>query len=116
MKVAFATDSLLRVDAHFGWARNIAIYELSVDGYWLREVVQFDGDLEEDGGEGKLIAKLEAVRDCAVLYVAAIGGSAAAAAGHRGHPRTHAGGDEWDSAAVVAQSDAERQGAHRDRI
>jgi nitrogen fixation protein NifX len=78
MKVAFATESLSHVDAHFGWARNIAIYELSADGYWLHEVVQFDGDLQEDGGEGKLAAKLEAVRDCAVLYVAAIGGSAAA--------------------------------------
>jgi nitrogen fixation protein NifX len=78
MKVAFATDSLLRVDAHFGWARNIAIYELSHDGYWLSEVVQFEGDPQEFGGESKLPGKLEAVRDCAVLYVAAIGGSAAA--------------------------------------
>ncbi len=27
MKIAFATQDLKRVDAHFGWAKNIAIYE-----------------------------------------------------------------------------------------
>ena len=36
------------------------------------------GDLAEDGNEDKLGPKLEAIRDCAILYVAAIGGSGAA--------------------------------------
>jgi len=40
--------------------------------------VQFDGDLQEDGNEDKLAPKIEVVKDCALLYVAAIGGSAAA--------------------------------------
>ncbi|WP_139557898.1 nitrogen fixation protein NifX [Methylotetracoccus oryzae] len=78
MKVAFATQDLQRVDAHFGWAKNIAIYELSADGYQFLEAVQFEGDLQEDGNEDKLAPKLEAVKDCAILYVAAIGGSGAA--------------------------------------
>jgi len=78
MKVAFATQDLQRVDAHFGWAKNIAIYELSSDGYQFLEAVQFEGDLQEDGNEDKLAPKLEAVKDCAILYVAAIGGSGAA--------------------------------------
>lgn len=78
MKVAFATEDLARVDAHFGWARNIAIYEVAPDAHRLLEVVQFDGDLKEDGSEDKLAFKLEAIRDCAIVYVAAIGGSAAA--------------------------------------
>ncbi|MBI2311501.1 MAG: nitrogen fixation protein NifX [Betaproteobacteria bacterium] len=78
MKVAFATEDFARVDAHFGWARHIAIYEVSSDAHRLVEVVQFDGDLKEDGTEGKLAAKLEAIKDCAIVYVAAIGGSAAA--------------------------------------
>lgn len=78
MKVAFATEDMKRVDAHFGWARNIAIYELSPEGYHLHEVVQFDGDLKEDGVEDKIIPKVEAIKDCAILYVTAIGGSAAA--------------------------------------
>ena len=45
MKVAFATQDLKRVDAHFGWAKNIAIYELSADSYQLLEAIQFEGDL-----------------------------------------------------------------------
>src|SRR3974390_3383850 len=78
MKVAFATQDLKRVDAHFGWAKNIAIYEISPDGYRFLEAVQFDGDLKEDGNEDKLAPKIEAIKDCAILYVAAIGGSGAA--------------------------------------
>jgi nitrogen fixation protein NifX len=78
MKVAFATQDLKRVDAHFGWAKNIAIYELSATDYHFLEAIQFEGDLKEDGNEDKLAPKLEAIRDCAILYVAAIGGSGAA--------------------------------------
>jgi nitrogen fixation protein NifX len=78
MKVAFATQDLKRVDAHFGWAKNIAIYEISPHGYEFLNAVQFDGDLKEDGNEDKLQPKLEAIKDCAILYVAAIGGSGAA--------------------------------------
>jgi nitrogen fixation protein NifX len=78
MKVAFATQDLKRVDAHFGWAKNIAIYELTEDGHHFLEAIQFAGDLQEDGNEDKLAPKIEAVKDCAILYVAAIGGSGAA--------------------------------------
>jgi len=78
MKVAFATQDLKRVDAHFGWAKNIAIYDVSTTGYNLVKEVQFDGELHEDGNEDKLGPKLEAIKDCAILYVAAIGGSGAA--------------------------------------
>jgi nitrogen fixation protein NifX len=78
MKVAFATQDLKRVDAHFGWAKNIAIYEIGPEGHKFLEAIQFDGDLKEDGNEDKLAPKIEAVKDCAILYVAAIGGSGAA--------------------------------------
>ncbi len=78
MKVAFATQDLDRVDAHFGWAKNIAIYDLAPDSYSFVESVAFAGDLQEDGNEDKLQPKLEAIKDCAILYVAAIGGSGAA--------------------------------------
>ena len=33
---------------------------------------------KEDGNEDKLAPKIEAIKDCAILYVAAIGGSGAA--------------------------------------
>jgi nitrogen fixation protein NifX len=78
MKVAFATQDLKRVDAHFGWAKNIAIYEIGPEGHHFLEAVEFDGDLKEDGNEDKLAPKIEAIKDCAILYVAAIGGSGAA--------------------------------------
>ncbi len=78
MKVAFATQDLERVDAHFGWAKNIAIYDLTADSYSFIESVAFAGDLQEDGNEDKLQPKLEAIKDCSILYVAAIGGSGAA--------------------------------------
>lgn len=78
MKVAFTTQDLQRVDAHFGWAKNIAVYDVRPDGYDFVETFVFDGDLQEDGNEDKLAPKLEAIRDCAILYVAAIGGSGAA--------------------------------------
>lgn len=87
MKVAFATQDLKRVDAHFGWAKNLAIYELTPQGWTFLEAVQFDGDLKEDGDEDKLAPKLEIIKDCALLYVAAIGGSAAArVVAHKIHP------------------------------
>lgn len=87
MKIAFATQDLQRVDAHFGWAKNLAVYEISPQGYNLIEAIQFSGDLQEDGNEDKLAPKLEAIKDCAILYVAAIGGSAAArVVAHKIHP------------------------------
>jgi len=78
MKVAFATEDLSHVDAHFGWAKNIAVYDIAPEGYKFVEVIQFEGELKEDGNEDKLGPKIDAVRDCAILYVAAIGGSGAA--------------------------------------
>jgi nitrogen fixation protein NifX len=51
---------------------------VSPTGHALIEAVQFDGDLQEDGNEDKLAPKIDAIKDCAILYVAAIGGSGAA--------------------------------------
>ena len=78
MKIAFATQDLQRVDAHFGWAKNIAVYDVRPEGYDFVETFTFDGDLQEDGNEDKLAPKIAAIKDCAILYVAAIGGSGAA--------------------------------------
>jgi nitrogen fixation protein NifX len=78
MKIAFATQDLERVDAHFGWAKSIAIYEITPEEYHFLESFEFSGDLQEDGNEDKLLPKIEAIKDCTILYVAAIGGSGAA--------------------------------------
>lgn len=87
MKIAFCTQDLQRVDAHFGWAKNIAIYEVSPTSHQFVEAIQFDGDLQEDGNEDKLAPKIEAIKESAILYVAAIGGSGAArVVAHNIHP------------------------------
>lgn len=78
MKVAFATQDQQRVDAHFGWAKHLAVYKIDEAGYRFVQDFGFGEDLAEDGNEDKLAPKLDAIKDCAIVYVAAIGGSAAA--------------------------------------
>lgn len=78
MKVAFTTSDLVHINAHFGWAKQIAVYDVTPEGYTYLNTIPFGGDLKEDGNEDKLIPKLAAVADCTLVYVSAIGGSAAA--------------------------------------
>lgn len=78
MKVAFATQDLATVNAHFGWAKHIMVYEVSPERHAYVETHNFAGDLQEDGNEDKLTPKIEAIKECVILYVAAIGGSGAA--------------------------------------
>ena len=78
MKVAFATEDGRHVDAHFGWVRRIAVYEVTPDEFHFVRDCEFAGDMKADGDEDRLGPKLEAIQDCAILYVAAIGGSGAA--------------------------------------
>jgi nitrogen fixation protein NifX len=78
MKIAFATQDMQQVDAHFGWARHIAVYDIDAAGYRFVQTFDFGTELAEDGNEDKLAPKLDAIQDCAILYVAAIGGLGAA--------------------------------------
>jgi nitrogen fixation protein NifX len=78
MKIAFATQDKEHVDAHFGWAKSIVVHDVSPEGHHFIESFDFGDKLEEDGDEDKLAPKLEAIKDCAIVYVAAIGGSGAA--------------------------------------
>ena len=78
MKVAFATSDNIHINSHFGWAKHLDVYDVSTEGYNFINSLNFEGDLKEDGNEDKLTPKLEAVSDCTIVYVSAIGGSAAA--------------------------------------
>lgn len=78
MKVAFCTQDMQHVDAHFGWAKNIAVYEVTREGHRFLETFQFGGSMFEDGNEDKLVPKLDALADVAIVYLSAIGASAAA--------------------------------------
>ncbi len=83
MRIAFATQDLKTLDAHFASARNMAIYDVTPDGYRLVEAVRFDLVSGEDGvhadpDEDRLTPRIEAIAGCAILFVLAIGGPAAA--------------------------------------
>ncbi|NJO78746.1 MAG: nitrogen fixation protein NifX [Cyanobacteria bacterium RM1_2_2] len=78
MKIAFTTNDRTHINAHFGWAKTIDVYDVTLEGYHFLETLRFDGDLKEDGNEDKLVPKIEALHDCTIVYVSAIGGSAAA--------------------------------------
>lgn len=78
MKIAFTTSDNLHINAHFGSANQIAVYEVDQTSYSFVETLKFDGDLKEDGNEDKLLPKINALHDCTIVYVSAIGGSAAA--------------------------------------
>ena len=77
LKVAFATTDMETINQHFGSASSFSIYTLDKNRVRLFEVVQF-GDLEEDGNEDKLMAKLDALEECVAVYSQAIGASAIA--------------------------------------
>lgn len=93
MKVAFATQDMHTLDAHFAGARNLAIYDVSPDGYRFVEAIRFDNTSHQDGVhadgdvDDRLTPRIEAIEGCAVLFVLAIGGPAAArVVGRKVHP------------------------------
>jgi nitrogen fixation protein NifX len=75
VKVAFATSDMKHVDQHFGAAEGFAIYSIDREAANLVEVVQF-GQLDMDGNEDKLAAKIDALQGCIAIYCQAIGASA----------------------------------------
>lgn len=78
MKIAFTTNDRVHINAHFGSAQQIDVYEVSTEGYEFIETLTFTGNLNEDGNEDKLLPKIAALHDCTIVYVSTIGGSAAA--------------------------------------
>jgi nitrogen fixation protein NifX len=83
LKVAFATQDRRRVDAHFGSATTIVIYEVGPTGYRFVEAIAFDQVSGENGrhpddGDDRVGAKVEAIVGCSILFSLAIGGMAAA--------------------------------------
>ncbi|MEN9223286.1 MAG: nitrogen fixation protein NifX [Thermostichus sp. HHBFW_bins_43] len=78
MQVAFTTRDGEHVNAHFGWANQIDLYDVTPEGYRFRETLTFGDNLAADGNEDKLVPKLAALTHVTLIYVAAIGSSAAA--------------------------------------
>jgi nitrogen fixation protein NifX len=83
MRIAFATHDLRTMDAHFGGARNFAIYSVTTEEYRFLEAIRFDAPGKEDGihadtDEDRITPRVDALEGCALLFVLAIGGPAAA--------------------------------------
>ncbi len=112
MKIAFATSDRININAHFGWAQEIDVYEISDGGYQFLETLCFNQEVSQSAeytatkessckhgksdckkakteeavksqakdGESndKVAQKIAALSDCTIVYVASIGGTAAA--------------------------------------
>jgi len=79
MKVAFATQDRATVDAHFGTARHLLVWEVTPGEAREVEAHSFDA-AQEDGDHTKLGARVEAIAGCSIVFVAAIGAAAASLA------------------------------------
>jgi nitrogen fixation protein NifX len=80
LKVAVATQDGKMMNAHFGSARRFLIFDVSPTHSRFLETVTFDevtGESGEHKPENPLGAKVDALRGCQLLFVQAIGASAA---------------------------------------
>jgi nitrogen fixation protein NifX len=83
LRVAIATTDLENLNAHFGSAPKFAIYEITASTSRFVEAIGFGNISDESGshkveGDDKLQVKVDAITGCTLLFVLAIGGSAAA--------------------------------------
>lgn len=81
LRVAIATQDGKSMNAHFGSARRFMIYEVTPTNRRFLETISFDavtGESGEHREDAPLGAKVEAIRGCNLLFVLAIGASAAA--------------------------------------
>lgn len=109
MKVAFVTTDRENVNAHFGGAKEVDVYEVSSSGYEFLHTLDFETgakkldkqaenesnviDLteysskhgkknqdkaKEDESDGKIVRKIAVISDCTIVFVASVGGIAAA--------------------------------------
>lgn len=77
MKVAFATEDGKKVDSHFGRCGCFSIFDVNAEGYrWLlaREVSDTLGQVESD----RIERRVDAVKDCTLVFMCQIGATAAA--------------------------------------
>lgn len=76
IKVAFATKELEEINAHFGGAKEFAVYNVSKDGFALSGVIKTD--TSELSGDDKTDFKVKALAGVNIMYCESIGGTAAA--------------------------------------
>jgi nitrogen fixation protein NifX len=82
LRVALATQDVKSVNAHFGSAKKVAVYEVTPDTSRLIEAIDFENTTGESGEHTNssgdtLQAKVAAIAGCNLLFCLAIGASAA---------------------------------------
>lgn len=75
IRVAVASNTAEQLDGHFGSCHRFLIYQLSAEDLKLIDV---RSALEADLSDNKNQFRVNLIKDCPVLYVASIGGPAAA--------------------------------------
>jgi nitrogen fixation protein NifX len=76
MKVAFASSDGMKIDLHFGTANAFHLWDIGVEtACYLGTIAT---DTAEDEREDKIVARANALQDCAIVYSLQIGGPAAA--------------------------------------
>ena len=78
MKVAFASTDKVHIDEHFGQAEAFYLWDVGPDAAAFSGVVQVKAETESGHSDDKIEARAAALADCALVYVAEIGGPAAA--------------------------------------
>jgi len=79
MKVAFASNDKVHVNAHFGQTEEFTIWEIGPEQATFSGVIQVKAEDDMPGhSDDKIEARGEALAQCALVYVGEIGGPAAA--------------------------------------
>ena len=82
LKIAIATNDMETLNAHFGSARNFAIYEVNATEARFVEALTFAEPTAQtarhDDETDRIAPKVAAIEGCALLFVLAIGGPSAA--------------------------------------
>ncbi|MBI3584733.1 MAG: nitrogen fixation protein NifX [Nitrospinae bacterium] len=75
MKIAFATKDNITVNDHFGWCRTFAVYNVDRENF---KFIEFRNVHEGRDEMDKIDKRIEAIKDCTILYCSEIGATAAA--------------------------------------
>jgi len=77
INVAIGSDDPQQISGHFGSCRQFLIYQVAADHARLIDVRSIDADLQRKHPD-KNVYRAQLIADCQVLYIASIGGPAAA--------------------------------------
>lgn len=77
IRVAIGSDDPKQIVGHFGSCRQFLIYQVAADDARLIDVRPIDADAQRRHDD-KNVYRAELIADCRVLYIASIGGPAAA--------------------------------------